>query len=639
MGALPRLNLVQPDVFSPVEGLPGTDNAPSRPGTGSVQLPPTHSALLEDDTRNAPRRLDEYYGLDRPIYFFAKIDEFFAGPRPANAGAGYNYEPFPPLPNPTTPARDDQPSNEPLSIDQQSYFLRLFWEAYHRIIQVPSELDFRALYDTLWQDGAQERQIQGALVDCMTALGMQYGHGADLVSRVIGLRETARRVVDDVSWAGLEYFSRCRDYVTRSTDVGLVGMQCYALMALYLLNASDFNTAYGMLGTAIRNAHSINLHREPDEQVAADQKDTHRRVWWLLFTLDIRCSLQLRKPVAVQPSVITCALPSNDLSGSTYFTHAVKLAIALSDIDRLASTIDMCSEASNIMVLEHRAAALCSALPELEHWRTELPSELLNPRRELQNNPTESMSTAESPLVFGFGVPPWLHRQRVLLEVHYHNAYIMLQRPFICFPRDLNLGQIHQPQTDQHTRSALQHAIVMAVIIHGVCSNTDALLGCPEVLQPLWNATVTIFAFILANPLCQRSPGARRIVAKVSTVFEAFANNDPLAARANEATRVLSSRLDEILAKLGEVSKGSKNINIFGTAVADGVSSMVDSSALVSPKPTVIVPAISPVADDSLRSWLATLNHDEWTDYQNGLDGFLGDVPEFNPLDIPQLPE
>ena len=139
-------------------------------------------------------------------------------------------------------------------------------------------MDFRVLYDTLWQDGAQEHQIQGPLIDCMTALGMQYEHGADLASRVIGLRETARRIVDDVSWAGIEYFTRCRNYVTCSTDVTLAGMQCYALMALYLLNANDFNAAYAMLDTAIRNAHSINLHREPDEQVAADQKDTHRRV-------------------------------------------------------------------------------------------------------------------------------------------------------------------------------------------------------------------------------------------------------------------------------------------------------------------------------------------------------------------------
>ena len=601
----------------------------ARPQAERTHPPRAHSTSRNGHTSDAPLQLDEYYGLDRPVYFFAKIDEFFTGHLPITVSDTANCEPFPTLPNPTAPARDGRFSNEPLSLDQHAYFLRLFWEAYHPIIQIPSESDFRALYDSLWQKTASERHIQGALLDCVTALGMQYGHGADLASRILGSRETGRRVVGDIAWAGFEYFSRCRDYMTRNTDFTLTGMQCYILMALYLLNASDFNTAYGMLGTAVRNAHCTNLHREPDERGAADRKELHRRVWWLLFTLDIRCSLQLRKPVAVQASVITCALPRDGGPDSAYLTHAVKLAIALGNIERQASTIDMCAEASNIAILEHRASTLFSALAQIEHWRTELPPELLSARREPQNNASQAMSTAESPLVLELGVPTWLHRQRVLLEVHYHNAYIMLQRPFICFPRDFNLSQIHQPQTDQHTRSALQHAKVMAVIIHGVCSSSDALLGWPEVLQPLWNATVTMFAFILANPLCKRSPGARLAIDKALNVFETFAITDSLAARAKEVTLSLSSRLDEVLVKLGQ---GPRDVSARDLIATDEVN----DSTWVSAGPTGLM---SPLDDDSLRSWIATLDYDEWTDYQNGLDGFLGSPLEDFPFHVPQLPE
>ena len=632
--------IVRPDVSSRVDEPPARDETTFRPRSrreaGHTQSLASRSSSRDGLTSSAPLRLDEYYGLDRPIYFFAKIDEFFAGYQPISVGAAANCEPFPTLPNPTTPAQGDQSSNGPLSIDQHAYFLRLFWEAYHPLFQVPSESEFRDLYDSLWQEVAPERETQGALIDCMTALGMQYGHGADLASRILGLRVTGRRVLGDTSWAGLEYFRRCRDYMALNTDVTLAGMQCYALMALYLLNASDFKTAYGMLGVAVRNAHGINLHREPDEHTGTDQNELHRRVWWLLFTLDIRCSLQLRKPVAVQASVITCALPGDDGLGPAYLTHFVKLAIALANIDRLTSTFDMCAEASNIAVLEHRAASLSSALAQLEHWRMELPPDLLSARREPQNSLSQSMSTAESPLVLELGVPTWLHRQRVLLEVHYHNAYIMLQRPFICFPRDFNLGQIHQPQTDHHTRSALQHAIVMAVIIHGVCSNSDALLGWPEVLQPLWNATMTMFAFILANPLCERSPGARLTIAKVLNVFEAFATTDSLSARAKEVTQSLSFQLDEILAKLGQ---GSSNASILDMSVADAAPSTINFSTWSSPEPTTLTSRMSPTADDSLRSWIATLDYDMWKDYQNGLDSFLGNPLEDFPLDVTQFPE
>ena len=407
----------------------------SRSGPGHGQAgPPIPSSRGESLTENTPLKRNEYYRLDRPIYFFAKIDEFFAGDRQTSTGTVTNCEPFPTLPNPTVPSTDVQSSTEPLSTDQHAYFLRLFWEAYHPLIHVPGLSVFRALYDSLWQETAEKREAQGALINCMTALGMQYGHGADLASRILELRVTGRQVTSDMSWAGFEYFRRCRDYMTLNADISLVGMQCYALMALYLLNASDFKSAYSMLGIAIRNAHGMNLHREPDEHTSPEQRDLHRRVWWLLFTLDVRCSLQIRKPVAVQASVTTCALPEDDGLGAGYFTHAVKLAIAVDNIYRLTSLFDMYSEASNIAVLEHRAATLSAALPHLESWRMELPPELLSPRRERQSSPSRSMSTAESPLLLELGVPTTLHRQRVLLEVHYHNAYIMLQRPFICFP-------------------------------------------------------------------------------------------------------------------------------------------------------------------------------------------------------------
>ena len=598
----------------------------SRSGPGQEQPgPPIPSSRGESLTENPPRKRHEYYGLDRPIYSFAKIDEFFAGDRQTSTGTVTNCEPFPILPNPTAPSTDAQSATEPLSTDQHAYFLRLFWEAYHPLIHVPGLSVFRALYDSLWQETAERREAQGALINCMTALGMQYGHGADLASRILELRGTGRQVTGDISWAGFEYFRRCRDYLTLNADISLVGMQCYALMALYLLNASDFKSAYNMLGIAIRNAHAMNLHREPDEHTSPEQTDRHRRVWWLLFTLDVRCSLQIRKPVAVQASVTTCALPEDDGLGAGYFTHAAKLAIAVDNIYRLTSLFDMYSEASNIAILEQRAATLSAALPHLERWRMELPPELLSPRRQRQSSPSRSMSTAESPLLLEFGVPTTLHRQRVLLEVHYHNAYIMLQRPFICFPRDFNSGQLHQPQTDQHTRSALQHAIVMAIIIHGVCSNSDTLFGWPGLLQPLHNATVTIFAFILANPLCGRAPGARLTIKKILSVFEAFATTDAVAARAKQVVLSLSSRLDDILERL---SQEPKSANLGKATLTESVPSLTTASSRETPELSGLASRVSPIADDSFRSWISTLDYDMSKDYQDGLDSFLG-----NPFD------
>lgn len=652
---------------------PTLTTAAPTPTSSNSTLPLSHGSVTSTGFG-----LEEYYGLDRPTFFYARIDAFFAGQQstdqqassrtsrssPADSGSSPDcgLGPFPTLPHPTAP-QTSSANKRHLSADQQAYFLQLFWEAYYPLLQIPNECDFRRLHESLWHHAApKEQALTGALVDCMTALGVQYGYGADLASRILSLRDVEPQHKGDVSWAGFEYFRSCRDalYTASDQEYTLEAMQCQVLAILYLMNASHFRDAYNMLGTAIRNAHGANLHREPPEHIPLNEKNLRRRLWWLLFMLDIRCSNQLGRPVAVQPSVISCNLPDSDnggssntswrgLSVSAYFTHAVKLAIVRADIDRLISTTDIYEPASNITTLEQRASMLASALVYLEKWRLEIPSDLLNARRDSNANP---FSIAESPVILEPGLPAWLHRQRVLLEVHYHNAYIMLQRPYICFPRALNLSHIQQPQTDQHARSSLQHAIVMTIIVHGVCSMSDALYGWPEILQPLWNATVTMFAFVLANPLCTRAPGARLSICRALSVFEAFATTSSLAKRAQEITLSLKSRLDQILGKLEEGARqrnGSiMTISTISTQQSPAISSdpVLTDNETQSSSGDVIAEALElgwdttiPFPDNSLCSWVDTLDYKTWQGYQTGLEDFLVSPTDGFPLDSFQFLE
>lgn len=121
----------------------GFDN--SRPSIPSI----TSSASLELVDNNGCDKLDEYNGLNRPSYVFAKIDAFFT--TSANE-AMMDLEtsclgPFPNLPHTTASDQTEQPSNEDLTENQQTYFLRLFWEAYHPLLQASDESEFQSLFD------------------------------------------------------------------------------------------------------------------------------------------------------------------------------------------------------------------------------------------------------------------------------------------------------------------------------------------------------------------------------------------------------------------------------------------------------------------------------------------------------------
>ena len=543
--------------------------------------------------------MDESTQLDRPCYAFAKIDAFFTHARTtSDASTGRatadleesHCGPFPDLPRTTVPMQSREAFAEELLMDnQQTYFLRLFWETYHPLVQVPDEVEFLSLLNLDRQQASENQGAVKALTNCMMALGLQYGHGAGLAPRSLCLKHAV-----DVSLIGYEYYHRCRDQIASLNPLTLLAMQCYALMALYLLNANNFGEAYSLLGTAIRNGHRANLHQEPSGHFQPRDSTARRRIWWLLYVLDMRCSQQLGKPVAVQSCAITCAIPSDgelatmpgnaqvcwkNLNVSTYFIHAVKLAVCSAEIKNLNLTSKLWENTSNVIDPEQQANALASALGALEEWCNQLPKELLNPRKD--DGFANSMSVEESPVVLYLGAPSWLHHQRLLLEINYHNAYIMLQRPFICFARVGDFSPNQHPQTDQHACSALKHAITMAIIIHDVCSLSDVLFGLREILHPLWNATMTVFAFAIAKPFCWRSLGARQSIHKALAVFEVFATTEPFAAQAKEITQLLVLKLDHVLANLGLRSNQSQDSGIAPSTMPQS-SSDSPSSALSS---------------------------------------------------------
>ncbi|KAJ5792763.1 uncharacterized protein N7503_008741 [Penicillium pulvis] len=598
-------------------------------------------------------KLDECLELlNRPAYVFAKIDAFFAdsrimsrtSPNGALVDLKTSYPgPFPDLPH-IIASSDSQPScNEHLTEDQQTYFLRLFWEAYHPLLQAWDEAEFQSLLDLDRRQAFEVGKLTKALANCMTALGIQYGHGAGLTSRILSLR----RCAVNISWIGYEYFRHCRDYIALQTEPTLLSMQCYALMSLYLMNASNFREAYSLLGTAIRHSHCVNLHEEPSGRLQPKERIAQRQIWWLLFMLDIKCSQQLGKPVAVQTATITCALPSADelaampgntevcwknLHVSTYLIHAIKFATSLAEIHRLISTSKLYEDASNVTTLEERANLLGTSLACLEKWSNELPDDLLSPRK--HTGYTDSMSTAESPIVLELGAPSWLHHQRVILEVNYHNAYIMLQRPFICFSQPSNSSRVQQPHADLHARSSLQHAITMTIIVHDLCSSSDVFFGSPTVLHPLWNATVTILGFVLANPFSSRSRRAIQWVFKALAVFEVFAATEPFAARAETITRSLVAKLNSTLTNLDEKSDQRNHGRMtLGVTLPP------------SPDTTSTTPSVDPAdvltgslgagglehtfdntffTDDSIYSPIGAVGINTWAAYQEQLDIWNG---------------
>ncbi|KAK7521131.1 fungal-specific transcription factor domain-containing protein [Phyllosticta citriasiana] len=92
-------------------------------------------------------------------------------------------------------------------------------------------------------------------------------------------------------------------------DADFWSVQALALMSFYMLVKSRRNTAFALLGMAVRSAYALGLHREETMVIFGYEEQTARRnLWRSLFVLDRFLSLGLGRPTAIS---------EDDCSGDT----------------------------------------------------------------------------------------------------------------------------------------------------------------------------------------------------------------------------------------------------------------------------------------------------------------------------------
>lgn len=457
-------------------------------------------------------------------------------------------------------------TGEDLSRSQEEYFLNLFWLSYHFTIPILNEKDFREYYNTLWADCSSSLgsiRKPSALVDVILALCVQYG------SAFMPRGET---VVDidsnDLSTDGRWLYRRSQILLTSERDTPTIStLQCHIYSAMYLINASFSNLAHKALAVAIQTAHALGLHHEAPNDSSSAEVALRRRMWWTLCLLDSKACIELGRPYLIHISDMTCSLPSDDEPESTnsgsnstlvfadiswlsFHTQCVKLIITVRAIH--TAFYEKCSEIitsyedkdlyDDPELLESCAAHLLQSMKALQTWVRSVPITLQNPRK----GTGEPFSTARSPIEIDPYIPLWLQRQRLLLELLYHNLAMFLYRPFIRFPPG---STALYPISAGHSVLCLNHAAATTQIVHQVLTEADVLNGWHQTYRLQWDAALSILGFKLAHPMCPHAPSARRAIHMAIASFDIFAaSNMAGAASAATLTRSLLEKV-ELLAR------------------------------------------------------------------------------------------
>ncbi|KAJ5931085.1 hypothetical protein N7466_006578 [Penicillium verhagenii] len=414
-------------------------------------------------------------------------------------------------------------------------------------------------------------------------------------------------------------------------------VQRHILMALFLLNSGEVLAAYNIIGAAVRLAQSLDLHKLPTPPVMAKEADIWGRVWWMLVHLDFRCSRYLGKPMAVSLRDTALPLPnyhpSVDQKTSELVFHSATITLTVVGkgvAESLAARHDKINGNNFVPQIELSAEHLTHEIGPLFEWRDLIVK--VDPFKNLMlDGSVNHPQTHPAEGRFQYRDDAWVYDQpftrtleQTLLELQFHDIVIWFHRPFIQFP---NHGLVPQrsPRADIHATTALQHALKVTEIVHRRMLNHDALHGCSDVYQYVWNAVLTLIGFLLAYPLCYWCPVARKHLELSCQVFDSAKTSNPCASRATHLTRYLLGRVDALIEVLNAQASAS-NSHAHSPA-REKVAESRDRVELEQ----FSEPDLPTSGADALWSWAETVDPKAWSGYCDEINDLLTAFPEIPP--------
>ncbi|KUL91834.1 hypothetical protein ZTR_01036 [Talaromyces verruculosus] len=439
-----------------------------------------------------------------------------------------------------------------LTPTQEDYFLDSYWSSYHTsLFPIIDETEFKQHYRSLWTTSGDGRK-DSALVDIVIALGMQYG--------ISMLPNMKHQLADDsdATIAGRWYYRRCQTLLAYELESPtLATLQCHLLCVIFLCSASFQNTSDSTFAMAVRTAHMLGLHLAPPESMPRKEREMRKRLWWALYSLDSKLGMKLGRPFLLYQTNTTPTLPDDDvevamLSGSSFAplgNNATWLSFNLQNMTMFQAAREAHTAFYNrdlnlkegqtlwddFNILEGQAEFVYPFLKKLENWTNGVPSTLTTRRKD----GSHPFAIGGTDLEIEQYAPLWLQRQRVILELMYHNLSVNVCRPFISFALTPSLTV-----AEDLAFKCAGHAIALTSITHQVLSSTTILSGWHEAFQWQWNSAMTLVGFVLAYPQSSMTVAARDAITLSVSVFDIFGHSFAVANSAATIVRNLITKID-----------------------------------------------------------------------------------------------
>ncbi|CCM02825.1 uncharacterized protein FIBRA_04937 [Fibroporia radiculosa] len=346
---------------------------------------------------------------------------------------------------------------------------------------------------------------------------------------------------------GMVYYERALilHYISHASSQ-LEHVQCFTLLSSFLCSVNCLPQAWLLVGQAVRIAQDIGLHRSCRRLlIPSIEKETRRKAWWGVYTLDRMLALALGRPLAIEDADCDVELPIevDDEQLPEYFAGAtmsqqapslMKGFVELTLLFQLAGQVlrqvyalDKCRD----NLEQEKRAELQRAVESLDNslarWCDELPAVF------------KSCPATEKQVSMG-----------AVLCSHYYSILTTLHRNFLPVRHD-------QPVAPQSTAKAVTTAracIRLAPAIKNVVPPSHHLAFF---IQNLFSSAVIILLCAMHAPDISASQAAMDEATSCLSILESWEGHWPGARKCKELLEDLTATAREAMKRNANGQNGS----------------------------------------------------------------------------------
>ncbi|TFK93910.1 hypothetical protein K466DRAFT_477676 [Polyporus arcularius HHB13444] len=346
----------------------------------------------------------------------------------------------------------------------------------------------------------------------------------------------------DESGMGMVYHERALilHYIS-SASMQVEHVQCFLLMSSFLCSVNCLPQAWLLVGQAVRAAQDIGLHRSPRRlTISPVEKETRRKIWWGVYTLDRMLALALGRPLAIEDADCDVEIPVqlDDELLPQYFAGAVipkgqislmrgfvELVTLYKIAGRVLREVYALDKTKDNLEMDKRAELhrTVEALDQtLYQWCEDLPPVF-------KSNPTTEKQVSMA----------------AVLCSHYYSILTTLHRNFIPVKGE----QPFAPRSTAKAVSTARACVRLAPSIKNVVPPSHHLAFF---IQNLFSSAVIILLYAMHTTELQASQAALDEARSCLAVLESWEGHWPGARKCREL-------LDDLTAKASEAIRSSAN--------------------------------------------------------------------------------